>query len=78
MTPREHLHQHFGPADRRWIDSMTDERCAEIQAIRRYSPVCYPDADGVIYRIYESFEKVLSRGWAEEDEIPSGEYHDWR
>ena len=30
LTPREYLHQRFGPKDRRWIDSMTEERCWEV------------------------------------------------
>ena len=30
LTTREYLHQHFGPKDRRWIESLSDERCWEI------------------------------------------------
>jgi len=30
LTPREYLYQHFGPADRRWIESLSDERCWEL------------------------------------------------
>ena len=30
LTPREYLHQHFGPKDRRWIESLTDDRVWEV------------------------------------------------
>jgi len=30
LTPREYLHQHFGPADRRWIESLSDDRAMDI------------------------------------------------
>lgn len=33
LTPREYLHQLLGPKDRRWVDSLKDERCWELAEI---------------------------------------------
>jgi hypothetical protein len=33
LNPREYLHQHFGEKDRRWIESLSDDRCWELLEI---------------------------------------------
>lgn len=93
LTPREYLHQHFGPKDRKWIESLSDERCWEVVALASGMPATAAEYEKIyresvprqfavlssedIRRIY--MESIVSREEALHPlpDVP-GEYPDWR
>ncbi len=70
LTPREYLHQHFGSKDRRWIESLTEERCWELtdQLTQIAGNLPY----GCTLYIKRPFEDLHPL-----PEVP-GEYENWR
>lgn len=65
LTPREYLHQHFGAKDRRWIDSLTEERCWEIAALEN------------VRALDVEYASTMYAGTFTPEPFP-GEYPNWR